>query len=113
MRRLPIPLSVTRPPPSITTRREVLTTFAVRRISMVTGSGPQANRITPPRRTARTTAAEVQLALDPSPTTCTSDVDTRLCGSPYSEAADDHVGVAPTAARAVRTATENRSTQRW
>ena len=67
----------------------------------------------PPRRTARTTAAEVQLALDPSPTIRTSDSATRLCGSSYREAADDHVGVAPTAARAVRTATQKRSTQRW
>jgi hypothetical protein len=80
---------------------------------MVTGSGPQANRITPPRRTARTTAADVQLALDPSPTIRTSDVATRLCGSSYGDAADDHDGAAPTKAKAVRAATETRSTPRW
>ncbi|BFU43101.1 hypothetical protein KRMM14A1004_13380 [Krasilnikovia sp. MM14-A1004] len=44
-------------------------TFAVARIVIVTGSGPQSNVITPPAATARTTAAEVQLAGVPVPTT--------------------------------------------
>jgi hypothetical protein len=39
----------------------VLTTFAVAFITIVTGLGPQRNRMIPPLRTAATTAAEVQL----------------------------------------------------
>jgi hypothetical protein len=34
---------------------------------IVTGLGPQAKRMTPPARTAATTAAEVQLAAVPRP----------------------------------------------
>src|SRR3954447_7167284 len=69
MRRLPAPLSVTRPPPSSTTRREVLTTFAVVASVIVTGFRPQEKRMTPPLATAATTAAEVQPAGVPRPTT--------------------------------------------
>src|SRR5205807_4951819 len=69
MRRLPAPLSVTRPPPSRTTREEVLTTFAVAVSVMVTGLLPQRNRMMPPLATAATTAAEEQLAGVPLPTT--------------------------------------------
>jgi hypothetical protein len=38
-------------------------------MAMVTGAGPQANVTVPPRATARTTAAEVQPAGVPFPTT--------------------------------------------
>src|SRR6476660_2996184 len=69
MRRLPAPLRVTRPPPSITTRALALWTFAVAARVMVTGAGPQLNVMTPPAATARTTASEVQLAGVPVPTT--------------------------------------------
>src|SRR6266487_3607981 len=69
IRRTPPPLSVTFPPPSRTTRRLVLRTFAVARITMVTGPEPQEKVMTPPARTARTTAREVQLAAVPLPTT--------------------------------------------
>src|SRR5689334_9843554 len=69
MRCFPPPLSVTRPPPSRTTRRLVLTTLAVCVIAIVTGRGPQRNLITPPRATARTTARDVQLRAVPLPTT--------------------------------------------
>src|ERR1700742_3705891 len=68
MRRLPPPPRVTSPRPSRTTRRLVLTTFAVRFISIRTGSGPQRKRMSPPRATARTTAREVQLPGVPLPT---------------------------------------------
>ena len=68
MRRFPPPLSVTRPRPSRTTRRLVLTTLAVRFISIRTGSGPQRNRMIPPLATARTTARDVQLCAVPVPT---------------------------------------------
>jgi hypothetical protein len=44
-------------------------TLAVALILMVTGLGPQENRMIPPARTAATTAAEVQLAALPRPTT--------------------------------------------
>lgn len=44
-------------------------TFAVVLILMVTGFRPHENRIIPPARTAATTAAEVQLAAVPLPTT--------------------------------------------
>ncbi len=44
-------------------------TLAVELILMVTGLGPQENRMIPPARTAATTAAEVQLAALPRPTT--------------------------------------------
>jgi hypothetical protein len=46
-----------------------LTTFAVADIVIVTGSGPHENVMTPPAATAATTAADVQLAAVPSPTT--------------------------------------------
>jgi hypothetical protein len=48
----------------------VLRTFAVAFIGIVTGLGPQANRIMPPERTAAITAADVQLAGVPCPTVC-------------------------------------------
>ena len=69
MRRWPAPLRVTLPPPSSTTTGEVLTTLAVWVITIVTGSGPQSNVITPPAATAATTASEVQLAGVPVPMT--------------------------------------------
>src|SRR6185437_11439120 len=69
IRRLPAPLSVTRPPPSSTTRCRVLGTVAVLRITIVTGFGPQLNLVIPPAATARTTAADVQLAGVPRPMT--------------------------------------------
>src|SRR3954464_6083030 len=69
MRRLPAPLSVTRPRPSRTTRLEVFTTFAVAVMVIVTGLLPQLKRIVPPLATAETTAAGVQLAGVPRPTT--------------------------------------------
>jgi len=47
----------------------VLRTLAVAAIVIVTGAGPQLNVMTPPAATAATTAAEVQLAALPSPTT--------------------------------------------
>jgi hypothetical protein len=47
----------------------VFITLAVALILMVTGFGPQENRMIPPARTAATTAAEVQLAAVPRPTT--------------------------------------------
>src|SRR5688500_15047574 len=69
MRRLPPPLSVTRPPPSRTIRAlAALRTFAVAAIVITTGSGPQAKVMIPPLPTAATTAAEVQLAGVPLPT---------------------------------------------
>jgi hypothetical protein len=46
-----------------------LTIFAVWVIAIVTGAGPQSNVITPPAATAATTAAEVQPAGEPEPTT--------------------------------------------
>jgi hypothetical protein len=69
IRRTPPPLSVTFPPPSMTTRALVMRTFAVFFIVMVTGLAPQENVITPPAATAATTARDVQLAAVPSPTT--------------------------------------------
>jgi hypothetical protein len=44
-------------------------TLAVVLIPIVTGLGPHENRMIPPARTAATTAAEVQLAAVPRPTT--------------------------------------------
>jgi hypothetical protein len=44
-------------------------TFAVAFITIVTAFAPQANRISPPLATAATTAADVQLAAVPFPTT--------------------------------------------
>src|SRR6202020_1701137 len=67
--RLPPPLRVTSPPPSSTTWWLVFTTLAVAVMVMVTGFGPQLNVMTPPRATALTTAAEVQLAGVPVPMT--------------------------------------------
>src|SRR5579864_728725 len=69
MRRLPPPLSVTRPPPSRTTRCLVLGTLAVAAIRIVTGLRPQLNLMIPPAATALTTAADVQLAGVPWPIT--------------------------------------------
>src|SRR5215471_7301732 len=69
MRRLPPPLSVTRPPPSSTTRCLVLGTLAVAVITIVTGLLPQSNLMIPPAATALTTAADVQLAGVPWPIT--------------------------------------------
>ena len=70
IRRLPPPLSVTRPPPSSTIRSPVrFRIFAVAVIVMVTGAGPQLNVMIPPAATAFTTAAEVQPRGVPSPTT--------------------------------------------
>src|SRR5882724_3254088 len=69
MRRFPPPDRVTLPPPSSTTRDFVFTTFAVAAMAMVTGAGPQSNVMIPPAATAFTTAAEVQLAGVPVPTT--------------------------------------------
>ncbi len=64
-----MPLRVTRPAPSSTTRDAVFRTRAVSVMRIVTGRGPQANRISPPPRTAATTARDVQLAGVPVPTT--------------------------------------------
>ena len=47
----------------------MLATVAVAVMVIVTGSGPQLNVMTPPAATAVTTAADVQLAGVPSPTT--------------------------------------------
>ena len=47
----------------------MLVTLAVAVILIVTGSGPQANRMIPPAATAATTAADVQPAGVPRPTT--------------------------------------------
>src|ERR1700691_947341 len=69
IRRLPSPLSVTRPPPSSTTRCLVLGTTAVARITIVTGLRPQSNVMIPPAATALTTAVDVQLAGVPWPIT--------------------------------------------
>jgi hypothetical protein len=69
IRRRPVPLSVTKPPPSRTTNRLVFLTFAVACILIVTGFGPHEKRMIPPARTAATTAPEVQLAGVPRPTT--------------------------------------------
>src|SRR6185312_6587059 len=63
------PDSVTVPPPSRTVRGCALTIFAVWVIAIVTGARPQSNVITPPAATAATTAAEVQPAGEPDPTT--------------------------------------------
>src|SRR5258707_5935359 len=69
IRRWPPPLSVTRPPPSRTTRRLVLGTLAVAVITIVTGLLPQLNLMIPPAATALTTAADLQLAGVPWPVT--------------------------------------------
>ncbi|GAA4575534.1 hypothetical protein GCM10023193_74340 [Planotetraspora kaengkrachanensis] len=66
---MPPPLSVTSPPPSMTTRALELRTFAVALMAIVTGSGPQEKVITPPAATAATTAFDVQLPGVPVPTT--------------------------------------------
>ena len=58
------------PPPSSTIRGPfAFLILAVSRIAMVTGAGPQSNRMIPPAATARTTAAEVQLSGVPRPMT--------------------------------------------
>src|ERR1035437_7979202 len=69
MRCRPSPLSVPSPPPSRTACGRVFMTLAVVVILIVTGLGPHENRMIPPARTAATTAAEVQLAAVPRPTT--------------------------------------------
>src|ERR1022692_121379 len=69
IRRTPPPLSVTFPPPSMTTRALVMRTFAVFFIVMVTGLAREDHALTPPAATAATTARDVQLAAVPSPTT--------------------------------------------
>src|SRR3954447_22688351 len=69
IRRLPPPLSVIRPRPSRTTECRVLTTLAVEVITIVIGREPQLKVMIPPEATARTTAADVQLAGRPLPIT--------------------------------------------
>src|SRR5580698_9054962 len=69
IRRLPAPLSVTSPPPSSTTRWRVFGTLAVAVMTIVTGFEPHLNLMIPPSATARTTAADVQLAGVPVPIT--------------------------------------------
>src|SRR5690349_18981184 len=63
------PDNVTLPPPSRISRWVLLSTFRVCINVMVTGFAPQLKVMTPPAATAATTAAEVQLAAVPSPTT--------------------------------------------
>src|SRR5690348_16634248 len=63
------PDSVTLPPPSMTSLRVLLRTFAVWVRVIVFGLDPQLKVTTPPAVTAETNAAEVQLAGVPSPTT--------------------------------------------
>ena len=53
----------------MTTFGRSLKTFAVAPIGMTTGVGPQSKTMMPPWATAATTAAEVQLAGVPVPTT--------------------------------------------
>src|SRR5688500_11654839 len=66
MREVPPPLSVTRPPPSSTDSSvNVIAEVTV----MVIGSGPQSNVMVPPAVAAAWSAAAVQLAGVPSPTT--------------------------------------------
>ena len=52
---------------------QVSTTFAVLRMAMVTGCGPQSKETRPPAATARTTAREVHEAGVPAPTTVSAD----------------------------------------
>src|SRR5690349_16584372 len=63
------PESVTLPPPSITSLLVLLRTLIVCDSVIVTGFGPQSKVITPPAAAALSTAAEVQLAAVPVPTT--------------------------------------------
>src|SRR5262245_20108999 len=69
MRRLPPPLSVTKPPPSSTSFGLRFLTLAVAAIVIVTGSVPQLNVTMPPLATALTTAADEQPAGVPVPMT--------------------------------------------
>src|ERR1700761_4530447 len=70
MRILPPPDSAILLPPSITIfAPALLATFAVAVSTIVVGSAPQLNVITPPLATAATTASPVQLAGVPVPTT--------------------------------------------
>src|SRR4051794_24759182 len=69
MRTFPAPLSVTFPPPSMTTGPVLLKTFAVAVRVIVAGAAPQLNVITPPFATAATNASEVQLSGVPVPMT--------------------------------------------
>src|SRR5687768_12141202 len=102
MRRSPPPLRVTSPPPSRTTRALVLTTLAVRRITIVTGSGPQRNAMTPPRATARTTARDVQLSGVPVPTQ-RSGWEASTARASFGTGTGPGVGAAAGAGAAVRT----------
>src|SRR5262245_40074782 len=70
IRLLPPPLSVTLFPPSMTSFVPLsLKTFAGVVRTIVTGSGPQLNVMTPPLATAATNASAVQLAALPIPIT--------------------------------------------
>src|SRR4051794_15050266 len=69
MRREPPPESVTLPPPSMTSLLVPLRTLAVSVNVIVTGFAPQLKVTTPPAVTAESTAADVQLAAVPLPTT--------------------------------------------
>jgi hypothetical protein len=58
-----------------------LKTFAVLVIVIVTGSAPQLKVVTPPCATALTTAADVQLAAVPLPTTWSGVVLATACAA--------------------------------
>src|SRR5260370_12578237 len=74
MRLVPPPLRVTLSPQSMTSFAPLsLKTFAVRVRTIVTGSGPQSNVMTPPLATAATNASPVQLAGVPVPITVAGD----------------------------------------
>src|SRR3954454_12810617 len=69
IRFVPPPERVTLPPPSSTSFAVLLRILRVWLRVIVTGFAPQLNVTTPPAATADTTAAEVQLAAVPLPTT--------------------------------------------
>src|SRR3954447_1665486 len=69
MRFVPPPERVTVPPPSSTSFAVLLLILRVWLSVIVTGFAPQLKVTTPPAATAETTAAEVQLAAGPLPTT--------------------------------------------
>src|SRR5690349_283832 len=70
MRRWSAPLSVTLPPPSITTSGSALFMILAVAVSVIViGLGPQSKVMMPPSATVATTAADVQLAAVPSPIT--------------------------------------------
>src|SRR6185436_10027129 len=82
MRVVPPPLSVTLLLPSMTSFVPLsLKTFAVDVSTIVTGSGPQSNVMTPPSATAATNASPVQLAGVPVPTTVVGDDTFSGCAS--------------------------------